>query len=156
MLVERESIESISVQYGIPSPGQLKAWIKSYKENGYVILEKKKGRQPMKKKDTKRFMELVERLGLERQIKQMPETLSGGEQQRAAIARALINRPKIIFADESTGNLDEENKENVMRLLAETVRENDVTLIMVTHESDHLKYADRSYYMRDGIIERNR
>ena|GEM_PF-6566656 len=110
----------------------------------------------MKKKDTKRFMELVERLGLERQIKQMPETLSGGEQQRAAIARALINRPKIIFADESTGNLDEENKENVMRLLAETVRENDVTLIMVTHESDHLKYADRSYYMRDGIIERNR
>jgi len=156
VLVERESIESISVQYGIPSPGQLKAWIKSYKENGYVILEKKKGRQPMKKKDTKRFMELVERLGLERQIKQMPETLSGGEQQRAAIARALINRPKIIFADESTGNLDEENKENVMRLLAETVRENDVTLIMVTHESDHLKYADRSYYMRDGIIERNR
>lgn len=107
-----------------------------------------------KRKDTKRFSELVKRLGLERQIRQMPETLSGGEQQRCAIARALMNRPKIIFADEPTGNLDEENKENVMRLLAETVRENDATLIMVTHESDHLKYADRSYYMRDGIIER--
>ncbi len=107
-----------------------------------------------KKKDRKRFSELVERLGLERQIKQMPETLSGGEQQRAAIARALMNRPKIIFADEPTGNLDEENKEIVMRLLAETVRENDATLIMVTHESDHLRYADWNYYMRDGIIEK--
>ena len=51
MLEERESIESTSVQYGFPSRGQLKAWIKSYKENGYVILEKKKGRQPMKKKE---------------------------------------------------------------------------------------------------------
>lgn len=106
-----------------------------------------------KRRDTGRFKELVERLGLERQIKQMPETLSGGEQQRAAIARALMNRPKIIFADEPTGNLDEENKENVMKLLAETVRENDATLIMVTHESDHLRYADWNYYMRDGIIE---
>lgn len=107
-----------------------------------------------KKKDTKRFMELVERLGLERQIKQMPETLSGGEQQRAAIARALMNRPRIIFAEEPTGNLDEENKKNVMKLLAETVRENDATLIMVTHESDHLKYVDWNYYMRDGVITR--
>ena len=106
-----------------------------------------------KRRDTGRFKELVERLGLERQIKQMPETLSGGEQQRAAIARALMNRPKIIFADEPTGNLDEENKEKVMKLLAETVRENDATLIMVTHESDHLRYADWNYYMRDGIIE---
>ena len=106
-----------------------------------------------KRRDTGRFKELVERLGLEKQIKQMPETLSGGEQQRAAIARALMNRPKIIFADEPTGNLDEENKEKVMKLLAETVRENDATLIMVTHESDHLRYADWNYYMRDGIIE---
>lgn len=65
-----------------------------------------------------------------------------------------MNRPRIIFADEPTGNLDEENKENVMKLLAETVRENDATQIMVTHESDHLKYADRNYYMRDGVIPR--
>lgn len=50
--------------------------------------------------------------------------------------------------------MDEENKENVMKLLAETVRENDATQIMVTHESDHLKYADRNYYMRDGVIPR--
>ena len=104
------------------------------------------------RRDNELFHDLVEKLGLERQLNQMPETLSGGEQQRAAIARALMNRPKIIFADEPTGNLDEENKGTVMQLLSESCREYGTILIMVTHENDHLKYADNAYYMKDGII----
>lgn len=106
------------------------------------------------KKQQERFEELVETLDIKKKLKQMPETLSGGEQQRVAIARALINSPRIIFADEPTGNLDEENKEVVMGMLAENCKKYGATLIMVTHDSDQLKYAEHSYYMKDGVIEK--
>ena len=102
----------------------------------------------------KRFDELVEILDIKKNLKQMPETLSGGEQQRVAIARALINNPKIIFADEPTGNLDEFNKDNVMKLLVDTCNSFNATLIMVTHDSDQLKYADCCYKMTDGSLIR--
>ena len=105
-------------------------------------------------KREERFQELVEALGIERKLKQMPETLSGGEQQRVAIARALINSPRIIFADEPTGNLDEENKESVMQMLAESCQKYGATLIMVTHDSDQLRYAEHSYFMKDGVIQK--
>ena len=105
-------------------------------------------------KREERFRELVEALGIERKLTQMPETLSGGEQQRVAIARALINSPRIIFADEPTGNLDEENKESVMQMLAESCQKYGATLIMVTHDSDQLRYAEHSYFMKDGVIQK--
>lgn len=105
-------------------------------------------------KREERFQELVEALGIERKLAQMPETLSGGEQQRVAIARALINSPRIIFADEPTGNLDEENKESVMQMLAESCQKYGATLIMVTHDSDQLRYAEHSYFMKDGVIQK--
>lgn len=106
------------------------------------------------KKQRERFDELVDALDIRNKLKQMPETLSGGEQQRVAIARALINSPRIIFADEPTGNLDEENREAVMEMLAESCRRYGATLIMVTHDSDQLKYAEHSYYMKDGVIQK--
>ena len=106
------------------------------------------------KKQRERFDELVDALDIRNKLKQMPETLSGGEQQRVAIARALINSPRIIFADEPTGNLDEENREAVMEMLAESSRRYGATLIMVTHDSDQLKYAEHSYYMKDGVIQK--
>ena len=106
------------------------------------------------KKQRERFDELVDALDIRNKLKQMPETLSGGEQQRVAIARALINSPRIIFADEPTGNLDEENRETVMEMLAESCRRYGATLIMVTHDSDQLKYAEHSYYMKDGVIQK--
>ena len=96
----------------------------------------------------------MDALDIRNKLKQMPETLSGGEQQRVAIARALINSPRIIFADEPTGNLDEENKEVVMEMLAESCRKYGATLIMVTHDSDQLSYAEHSYYMKDGVIQK--
>lgn len=105
-------------------------------------------------KREERFRELVEALGIERKLTQMPETLSGGEQQRVAIARALINSPRIIFADEPTGNLDEENKESVMQMLAESCQKYGAMLIMVTHDSDQLRYAEHSYFMKDGVIQK--
>ena len=107
-------------------------------------------------KDTRRLNDLVKRLDIQDKLKQMPESLSGGEQQRVAIARALINKPEIIFADEPTGNLDEENRNRVMELLTEVIRENDTTLIMVTHDEDHLKYADHVYIMTDGRLRQDK
>lgn len=103
-----------------------------------------------KKHEMNRFNDLVEKLGIGKNLKQMPETLSGGEQQRVAIARALINGPDIIFADEPTGNLDEINKDIVMDLLVSSCKEFNSLLIMVTHDYDQLKYADYRYTMRDG------
>ena len=104
------------------------------------------------KKQKERFEELVDALDIRAKLTQMPETLSGGEQQRVAIARALINSPRIIFADEPTGNLDAQNKEAVMEMLADSCRKYGATLIMVTHDSDQLKYAEHSYLMVDGVI----
>ena len=107
------------------------------------------------KRESEHFDELVDALGIQKQLIQMPETLSGGEQQRVAIARALVHSPQILFADEPTGNLDEENKEVVMRMLTENCKKYGTTLLLVTHESDHLKYADWSYTMKDGVITKN-
>ncbi len=106
----------------------------------------------IKQKDRKQFNELVDSLDIRNQLRQMPETLSGGEQQRVAIARALINKPKIVFADEPTGNLDELNREKVMELLTENCKKNNASLIMVTHDQDMLRYADRVYIMKDGTV----
>ena len=78
-----------------------------------------------------------------------PSQLSGGQQQRVAIARAIVNRPKVLLADEPTGNLDEENRLAIMRLL-EKLHEEGMTIFMVTHDQDLLAYATRVYRMSDG------
>ena len=107
----------------------------------------------IKQKDRKHFNEIVNSLEIRNILNQMPETLSGGEQQRVAIARAIINKPKIIFADEPTGNLDENNRKNVMELLVQMCKTYDASLIMVTHDSDLCMYADHVFIMKDGTIE---
>lgn len=103
-------------------------------------------------KESPRFDEIIEVLDIEDKLKQLPSTLSGGEQQRVAIARAVINGPDILFADEPTGNLDEENGRAVMQLLIDVAERFNATLIMVTHDQDLLQYADHIYDMADGII----
>ncbi len=94
----------------------------------------------------------LKKVGLGEQMNQIPGELSGGQAQRVAIARAMIIKPKILFADEPTGSLDSLNSEKVMELFISTAKENNTTLIMVTHESTIAAYADREVIVRDGIV----
>ncbi|HEX8755197.1 MAG TPA: ABC transporter permease [Steroidobacteraceae bacterium] len=98
-------------------------------------------------------------VGLSGRERNTPAQLSGGEQQRVAIARALINSPAVVLADEPTGNLDSRNSHDIMETLVRLNREQGVTVIVVTHETDIAGYADRVVTMRDGAVisdERNR
>jgi ABC-type lipoprotein export system ATPase subunit len=83
----------------------------------------------------------------------MPSQLSGGQQQRVAIARALVNRPPILLADEPTGNLDSRSGEEVMNILEELNRRDGVTIVLITHEPEIAKRADRMLTLRDGRLE---
>ena len=95
---------------------------------------------------------ILEELGLSQRLAHKPGQLSGGEQQRAAIARALINRPKLLLCDEPTGNLDSENGLNILKLLKKLNREAKTTVILVTHDKDIAADSDRVIYLKDGII----
>lgn len=100
--------------------------------------------------------ELLERVGLKDRMHHYPTQLSGGEQQRVAMARAFINSPKILFADEPTGNLDEENADHVTDLLFNLNKEEKTTLILVTHNLELAKKTERILQMRGGrIVEEN-
>ncbi len=107
-----------------------------------------------KNKDHSIYDEIIKILGIDDKLHRHPSTLSGGEQQRVAIARAIVNRPKIIFADEPTGNLDENNGKIVIEFLTELCRKYDLSLFLVTHDMDLLKYADFIYQMKDGVLIR--
>src|SRR6516164_3379673 len=103
-----------------------------------------------------RVREALERVGLERRIGHRPSELSGGEQQRTAIARALVNRPKILLADEPTGNLDSATGESILALLREIQKNPGMTIIMVTHERALAeRFADRLAVMGDGKLLSN-
>ena len=101
----------------------------------------------MRKAD--KMLELVK---LKKHKKHLPNQMSGGQQQRVGVARALVVDPKIIFADEPTGNLDSHTSEEVMRLMQQVVREQRKTLVMVTHDAHLATYADRVFHIRDGKI----
>jgi putative ABC transport system ATP-binding protein/lipoprotein-releasing system ATP-binding protein len=96
---------------------------------------------------------LLERVGLGDKANRYPSQLSGGEQQRVAIARAFINEPRIVLADEPTGELDEETESSIMNFLQEVNRAGSVTVVMVTHSSDLAVRAARRLRMKDGSAE---
>ncbi len=96
---------------------------------------------------------LLEQVGLKEKIGRYPGELSGGEQQRVAIARAFINDPSIILADEPTGDLDEETEAEIMNFFERANREQKVTIIMVTHNTDLAGRASRRFRMKHGILE---
>lgn len=97
-----------------------------------------------------RIKEVLEDVGMEKKAHKMPHQLSGGEQQRIAIARALLNSPEVILADEPTGNLDEETTEEILRLLNRLNKENGTTLIMVTHDRSIVeRYPGRVFLCQD-------
>lgn len=95
---------------------------------------------------------ILAKLGMERHIDDKPEKLSTGQKQRIAIARALINRPKLILADEPTASLDAVSSDSVMALLHQAAREDDASVIMITHDSRIFHHADRTVQMTDGRI----
>ncbi len=99
-----------------------------------------------------RAKELLERVGMASRMKSMPATLSGGERQRAAIARALILNPRVILADEPTGNLDEQTGAQVGKLMLELNREFGTTLVVVTHNQEFAASMDRSLELRGGAL----
>ena len=105
-----------------------------------------------RKKNLKFALELLDRLGLSHRQTHRPQELSGGEQQRVAIARALINRPQLLLCDEPTGNLDSDNGGNILRLLQEVNRSDNVTVIMVTHDKDIAAAAGRVIHLKDGAV----
>lgn len=107
--------------------------------------EKKESR--LKKAD--KMLDLV---NLKKHKKHLPNQMSGGQQQRVGVARALVVDPKIIFADEPTGNLDSHTSKEVMELMQKVVREQKKTLVMVTHDNHLASYADRIFHIIDGEI----
>lgn len=104
-----------------------------------------------KKERESRAAQMLQVVGLEEKMRKRPIHLSGGEQQRAAIARAIVNKPRLLLADEPTGNLDEENSCLVMDLLTE-LNSQGMTIIMVTHSPEMAAYAKTRIQMRDGMI----
>lgn len=106
-----------------------------------------------KKPDIEFLNELTETLGLQKRLNHLPNELSGGQQQRVAIGRALMNRPAILLADEPTGNLDSKASAEIMELLKVFNRKYKQTLIMITHDLELAKQADRVLNMEDGRLQ---
>jgi putative ABC transport system ATP-binding protein len=106
-------------------------------------------------KSRERVNALLDRVGLAGRTNHFPAQLSGGEMQRAAVVRAIIAEPKLVLADEPTGNLDTENGTQVIRLLSELNRELGVTVLLATHSDEAAGYASRTIRMRDGLIHQD-
>ena len=100
-----------------------------------------------------RALAVLKQVGVEHRAGHYPNQLSGGEQQRVAIARAFITQPKILFADEPTGNLDAKNSDNVESLLFELNKQSNTTLVLVTHDPELASKCDRQLSMNAGVLE---
>jgi len=106
-------------------------------------------RKPGTEKETEKLLVL---LGIDHRKDHLPGQISGGEMQRVAIARAMVNKPKILLADEPTGNLDTKRSEEIVKILQKLSKSEGLTVIMVTHNQELARYADRMLEMRDGQI----
>lgn len=114
-----------------------------------VLLDKKQ----VNKKDLEEILQI---LGLNERKKHLPNQLSGGQQQRVSIGRSLITHPSIILADEPTGNLDSKNSREILDLLKQSNKQYNQTLIMITHDMNIAKEADRIIWVEDGKVRENR
>lgn len=109
---------------------------------------------PLKERK-ERAMEALELVGLSGHVQHKPAEMSGGQQQRTGIARAMITRPDIVFADEPTGNLDSGTGQEVMELLCRIFREWETTFLLVSHDEEMPRYTDREVRLKDGRIKKN-
>ena len=106
-----------------------------------------------RKPDPAAVEEILDLLGLTERRHHLPNQLSGGQQQRVAIGRALITKPKLILADEPTGNLDSKNSQEVLALLQTMSAKYQQTILMITHNKNHASAADRIFNMSDGVLK---
>jgi len=95
---------------------------------------------------------ILKDLGLSNRLQHKPSQLSGGEQQRVAIARALANKPQVLLCDEPTGNLDSDNGQNILKILRQLNSQEKLSVVLVTHDNDIAKSADRVIHLKDGVI----
>ncbi|MGY6554867.1 MAG: ABC transporter ATP-binding protein [Wenzhouxiangella sp.] len=102
--------------------------------------------------ETARIRELTDELGISALLERLPEKLSGGEKQRVAIARALVHRPALLLADEPTGSLDQNTADSVLKLFDRVTRQQNVTLLMVTHNDEAAALCDRTLHLRHGRL----
>ena len=109
---------------------------------------------PRRQPNRRRALELLETVGLGDRSNHRPSELSGGEQQRVAIARALVNEPALILADEPTGNLDDENARKVIALLSDACRQRGKTVLIITHDRELIRPAERIFELRMGALTR--
>ncbi|MGY5871156.1 MAG: ABC transporter ATP-binding protein [Candidatus Thorarchaeota archaeon] len=105
-----------------------------------------------KEKQEEKALEVLREVDMLERRDHFPRQMSGGEQQRIAIARALVNSPPILFCDEPTGNLDSKTGENIMKIIAQLNREKNMTVVLVTHNEDLVKFAKRILRMKDGVL----
>ena len=105
-----------------------------------------------RQKARKKAKELLIEMGLEKELKRRPHELSSGQQQKAALARAIIKEPWLIFADEPTAHLDSKSVEEVTKILIETSEKHGITIVMVTHDLSFLKLSKKWFFMRDGRL----
>ena len=117
-------------------------------ENVSLALEINKIKDPINK-----AKEILDKFGLGKRLNNLPSQLSGGEQQRVAIARSIVMKPELILADEPTGNLDSENSELISNILFDYVKEENASLIMVTHDNKLANFSKRIIKIKDGKIE---
>ncbi|WED29289.1 ABC transporter ATP-binding protein [Vibrio sp. DW001] len=104
--------------------------------------------------DRTRAKELLDSVGLSNRIDHLPSQLSGGEQQRVALARAFMIKPKVLFADEPTGNLDQHTAEKIIEILFELNQKHGTTLVLVTHDPDLAARCDKTFHMQAGKLEK--
>jgi putative ABC transport system ATP-binding protein len=100
--------------------------------------------------------DILKQVDLEDRMNHYPSELSGGQQQRVSIARALVNQPKILFADEPTANLDTVTSDEIIKLFRQLNEKNGQTIVMVTHEMEEGNKADRIIWMRDGLLDESK
>jgi cell division transport system ATP-binding protein len=148
--IRRKEIPALRKQLGVVFQNFLLLNDRSVYRNLYFVLRATGWKD--KKQIDERINEVLALIGLQDKIAKMPHELSGGEQQRIAIARAILNHPKLIIADEPTGNLDKETADNIMQLL-HSIAETGTAVIMSTHNIGLLnKYPGRAYQCQDGQI----
>jgi lipoprotein-releasing system ATP-binding protein len=120
-----------------------------------VLMAARIVRRPMAK-DIARANDLLSRVGLAERAHHLPTQLSGGERQRVAVARALVNSPKLLLADEPTGNLDEKTGDAVIEMLLGLCRETGTALVLVTHNAAHAGKTDRQLFLHEGVLRDTR